>query len=141
MRFSRVIFVGPGLSILLFLVALGIAGCPEPQRIVKVDCVRSIYVSSTTGVVAEHQAVYVCSGDKVTWKVKADKDVRSFAIKFKDACPFETCADINDAHPTGTVPNAKSYPKYLTLYEYTITVNDKKFDPHVVGGGGHGPSK
>jgi hypothetical protein len=137
MRFSRIIFVGPGLCILIFIVALGIGGCPNDHKTAKVNCAREINVSSSSGVSAEHSAVYVCTGDKVTWNVGQNKDLH-FTVKFDEACPFESCSQIDEAHPTVTVQNEKSYPKYLTVYKYTIRVGDKVFDPHVIGGGGHG---
>jgi hypothetical protein len=137
MRFSRIIFWGPTtLCALLLLLALGTGGCnmkPKKGTQVRLACgAKHITVDPGTGVDQQHMAVYVCENDPVTWE--APPSVTTFTVHFPGACPFTSCADISDSHPRITAKQ----PADLTVYKYTITVNNgPPFDPHVVGGGGN----
>jgi hypothetical protein len=138
MRASRHVFWGYAvLFALLLLFVLGTSGCKATlvqqagTKILK--CATKINVDPTNGVAQGDEAVYVCNDSnfkKVTWK--ADQGV-TFTVHFPGACPFNPCPDITDANPVATVG---TLPFGLTVYKYTITVNNKPFDPHVVGGGG-----
>lgn len=135
MYFSRVVFGSASLLVLLSILTLGTGGCSErsPKLISKkIDCVTKITVDPTSGVDTHQKAVYVCGGDTVKWD--AHHGV-TFTVHFPGACPFNPCPDITEAQPTAIVATQTAD---LTVYKYTITVNNgSPFDPHVVGGGGY----
>jgi hypothetical protein len=144
MYISRVVFGGASLFVLLLILTLGTGGCsknaPEggsksPMLTKKIDCVKNITVDPTSGVDTHQKAVYVCGGDTVKWD--AHHGV-TFTVHFPPgpgACPFNPCPDITDTQPTAIVA---TQPADLTVYKYTITVNNgSPIDPHLVGGGGY----
>ena len=139
MYFSRVVFGGASLFVLLLILTLGTGGCSEKSPKVtfntfkKIDCVTKITVDPTSGVDTHHKAAYVCEGDTVKWDAQHGV---TFTVHFPPgACPFNPCQDITDTHATAIVA---PQPADLTLYKYTITVNNgSPIDPHVVGGGGY----
>jgi hypothetical protein len=139
MHFSRVVFGAAGLFVLLSILVLGIGGCSEKspkltanKTTKKIDCVTKITVDPTSGVDTHQFAVYICSGDTVTWDAKHGV---TFTVQFPGVCPFNSCPDITDTQPTAIVA---PQPADVTVYKYTITVNNgSPVDPHVVGGGGY----
>jgi hypothetical protein len=137
MHFSRVMFGRPSQLALLLLIGLGSSGCEKLEHKTygtgQIHCgAKKITVDPGNGVDKHHQAVYVCGGDTVTWF--APPSVTSFTVHFVPGnCPFNPCPDISDGNPR----TATAQPDDLTVYKYTITVNNgPPFDPHVVGGGG-----
>jgi hypothetical protein len=135
MYFFRVVFAGAGLFVLLSILTLGTGGCSGKSSKLtskKIDCVKTITVDPTSGVDTHQKAVYVCGGDTVKWDAKHGE---TFTVHFPGACPFNPCPDITDTQPTAIVA---TQPADLTVYKYTITVNNgSPIDPHVVGGGGY----
>lgn len=136
MYFFRVVFGGASLFVLILILTLGTGGCSKNSprfTSKKIDCVTKITVDPTNGVDTHQKAVYVCDGDTVKWD--ASHGV-TFKVHFPpSACPFNPCPDITDAQPTAIVA---TQPADLTVYKYTITVNNgTPIDPHVVGGGGY----
>ena len=82
--------------------------------------------------------VYLCQGDKLTWK----PDGHTFLVTFPNKYPFEgspTSFRNNPQNPNSPVgsPPAKHIAS-LAVYHYTITIDGKEVvDPQVVGGGAH----
>jgi hypothetical protein len=138
MHFSRLMFRCPSLLALLLLFGLGSSGCEklEQHKAYKTrqfDCDnKTITVDVDNGVDKHHQAIYVCGGETVKWD--APPTVTSFTVHFDPGnCPFNPCPDISDSAPR----TVSKQPYDLTVYKYTITVNNgPPHDPHVVGGGG-----
>ena len=136
MRFSRILFGRAGLFALpLFLII--VEGCdkvhkvqtpPKAPRSKTYDCLDvNVQVDPSNGV--DKKAVYVCEDNTVTWTAQPGV---TFTIKFQD-CPFHDCVTFSSG-----VPSKKAlHFNELTVFKYTITVNNKPFDPHVVGGGGN----
>ncbi len=116
---------------LVLLLILGASSCgktPQARRTKQINCDSDVDVDATTGV--SKQVVYVCDGDKFTWKAHGHHFVIVFAA---GSSPFTEGANFDDNHPTGT-----AQPQYtgLTVYKYSITVDSgKPFDPQVVTGG------
>ena len=119
-------------AILMSLIAL--TGCGGHQyRKVKFPYHVIVTVDPQMGVIKEHQVVYLLEGGTIEWKApKGEK----FSVEFDPKnCPFESCPVVDNASPQS--PKGKHF-EFLSLFKYTITVDGKSFDPHVVGGGGHG---
>lgn len=136
MYFSRVMLVGSTGFALLLLLTLGNSGCEQFQKrepkTVKIGCGhKDITVDIGNGVDLHHLAVYVCPGHTVTWNAPAGV---TFTVKFPNGCPFSSCPAIDNNNPTSQ-PALNPAPVDLMVDKYTITVNGKPFDPHVVGGG------
>ena len=120
----------------------GAGAAPATTHTKSVDCVNTINVSPTTGVIGIHTAVYVCDGDTLTWT--ADP-ANTFIINFPNECPLTPATDCTNLKSqilsNQSVASSKidAQPtNHIQLYKYSITVNNgKPFDPHVVGGGGH----
>ena len=115
------------LALLLMLGASSCGKAPQARKTKQINCDSDVDVDATTGV--SKQAVYVCDGDKFTWKGHG----HHFVVVFAGASsPFTEGANFDDNHPTGTAPQYSG----LTVYKYSITVDSgKPFDPQVVTGG------
>lgn len=123
-----------GLSAIVLLLALTITACKSvaPQRAgtKNVPCTKKIKVDPKNNYGVDHKAVYVCDGDTLEWD---NPSGATFTVHFSGDCPFNSCADISDSNARPIKP----LPPDLTVYKYTITVNNVTSpDPHVVGGGG-----
>jgi hypothetical protein len=84
----------------------------------------------------DHKAVYLCPTYTITFV--SGPHVRTFEVVFDDP-PFGGATTFNDSNPT-TPPLPD--PGELTVFKYHIKIVDDngvthRFDPHVVGGGGH----
>jgi hypothetical protein len=118
----------------MLVLMFGGTGCGRGNRPqVTYDCGQTVIVDAQMGVIKKHQAVYLCEGKTLEWQAQGGE---TFTVEFDPKnCPFESCPIINNAAPKS--PSGKHFD-YLTVFKYTITVNGKAYDPHVVGGGGHG---
>jgi len=132
MHFSRVMFGGASLMLLLLLFGLGIScGDEKPRKnSVYLSCQTTVQVNPTNG--ADPLDIYICPNSTVTWNANGHK----FTVIFKHKqCPFKDgCKNIDQDHPSRSTPSEK--PPVLTVYDYEILVDGELFDPHVVGGGG-----
>ena len=85
------------------------------------------------------KAVYLCQGFTLTWAPNG----HSFTVTFPpQKYPFQGPPQTFASNPANLYANVVSppaiYPGLLTVYNYTMTVDDKPVqDPQVVGGGQH----
>jgi hypothetical protein len=143
MRISRrSLCLSASLFTLIALCILASAGCGGQQKPMaggakhtkkSVDCATEVDTDATSGVIANHESVYVCEGDTVTWKL--GKNVTTFKVQLPTPCPFTSCSPITDTNPSATVTAQPT--DHIVVYKYSISVNGgASRDPHVVGGGG-----
>jgi hypothetical protein len=142
---------GVGYFSVLLLVVLATSGCGGTTKNVSdkvtftFDCMdQTVHVDKNdnkNGV--KEPWVYVCEDKTVTWDTSWDSSWDPqrdhFKVHFKNHFPFKSDPqDFTDAVGNNKSKGAYSqHPPVFTIYEYTITVNGKDFDPQVVGGGGH----
>jgi hypothetical protein len=136
MNFSRIIFGGASLLVLsMFLDFKTSSADKKPSlALVSVTCTTKINVDPTQEQGVDLPDAYICPKATVTWLANG----HSFHVLFKKHhCPFTPdCKGITEKNPiSGTLIDAP-----FTIYDYKIVVDDEFFDPHVVGGGGNGPS-
>jgi hypothetical protein len=134
MNSTQVRYGGAICFALVLLFAFGAGGWQEKashkERIFACQD-ETVIVDPTDG--TKPKAIYLCLGKTLTW----DANGHQFRVVFRKQSPFVDGGKVFDnAHPTSAA--AKAFV-VLTVYEYDITVDDKKVDdPQVVGGGGHG---
>ena len=141
MRVSRrYLCLSASLFMFIVLCTLTSAGCKQPMSVTSkhikksVDCVTEVDTDASTGVIGNHESVYVCGGDTVTWKLGSNVTV--FTVQFSGACPFTSCSKITETNPSATVLPQPT--DHMIVYKYSISVNNgPSRDPHVVGGGGN----
>ena len=118
----------------ILMLVMGASGCSQHQYgKVKLPFHVVVTVDPQQGVAQEHQVIYLFEGGTIEWRAPHGE---KFSVEFDPKnCPFQSCPVIDNGSPKS--PAGRHFD-YLMLFKYTITVNGRPFDPHVVGGGGHG---
>lgn len=128
---------------LTLLASLALSGCGGGQQQLTgtfkcSDQTVTVDWSQKHGVNPHQNAIYLCTGNKVTWNPAGN--VQSFTITFQDS-PFGPSPQTFDQNHNVSPPMPAYTDSDWRVFKYSLQVTDTQgnshpFDPHVIGGGG-----
>lgn len=107
------------------------AGCLKPAAESTFKCKdRAIHVNREKARGVEEETIVVCAKHKVKWAARHEE---KWSVHF-EVSPFKSGA--KDVKP-GEDPGAVVEVEQDTAFKYSITVDDRTYDPQIIIMGGH----
>jgi hypothetical protein len=123
----------------LLAAALGVAcaqqknsGTPVTSYTITVTCGPKTATVLASGIDPKQEPLFVCPGDKVTWKPHNALGAKRFSVEFETS-PFTDGTRYCDQTDCPTLNvGANTTNNVIEVHKYSLLVDKAVFDPHVI---------